>query len=260
MGGGSTPVFVGIDVACGKGKSLPICFVDGAHPLRLLALPDTIAKAIPRGPGNGEVLAAAPFRDHANRLRDVLAQIEEAMGWTIKAIAIDAPAAPPQTGGRRCEAELAKEGLSSFKTPALDHWPQIREECRLHLEAGGALSRLPNANRVWMLYGFELFSCLRGALAAEVIEVYPFAIVHGLLPSCSHKSTEEGYRDQLSALAARTGWESAGLEAALRASVPGSRHDRLDAYMAAWVASLPAGQRRAYGDASNPDDSIWTPA
>src|SRR5438874_3654876 len=42
---------------------------------------------------------------------------------------------------------------------------------------------------------FELFNSLRSRVAAEVIEVYPYAIIRALLPACEHKSTERGYRD-----------------------------------------------------------------
>ncbi len=61
------------------------------------------------------------------------------------------------------------------------------------------------------------------------------------------------------AVAARTGWSPLELESKLNEAVPGSRHDRLDAFMAAWVASLPRDQRRAIGDADQPDDAIWVP-
>lgn len=110
-----------------------------------------------------------------------------------------------------------------------------------------------------MLFGFELFAALRETLEGEVVEVYPFAIVRALLPACRHKSTEQGYRDQLVAVASRTGWEAGDLEARLHTTVAGSRHDRLDAYMAGWVASLPLEKRRAFGDPDRPDDAIWVP-
>ena len=110
-----------------------------------------------------------------------------------------------------------------------------------------------------MKFGFELFKCVRSQLNVEVIEVYPFAIVRSLLQNCEHKSTERGYRDQLSAIASRTGWEPQNLEADLKRKVFGSCHDRLDAYMAAGVASLAANNRRAIGDASKPNDAIGVP-
>jgi hypothetical protein len=105
--------------------------------------------------------------------------------------------------------------------------------CVDHLDSGGSASTLPHANKIWMLFGFELFASLKDGLAAEVIEVYPFAIVRALLPACQHKTTEQGYRDQLNAVAARTGWAPLKLEARLKATVSGSRHHRLDAFMAA---------------------------
>jgi Protein of unknown function (DUF429) len=128
------------------------------------------------------------------------------------------------------------------------------------LDHGGKAANLPNANKIWMLFGFELFAALRSGLKAEVIEVYPAAIVRfALLPACEHKSTEKGYQSQLDAVAARTGWEPQNLEAKLKETVYGSRHDRLDAFMAAWVASLPPERRRAFGDGRQLDDSIWVP-
>jgi hypothetical protein len=181
------------------------------------------------------------------------------MGWLVERIALDAPAAPPAIGSRASESELGRLGLSSFRTPLAPAWAGIREKCVNHLNDGGSAATLPHANKIWMLFGFELFARLKSDLRAEVIEVYPFAIVRALLPACQHKSTREGYRNQLVAIAARTGWEPERLEARLKATVPGSRHDRLDAFMAAWVASLPLSRRRAFGDAQRPEDAIWVP-
>jgi hypothetical protein len=110
-----------------------------------------------------------------------------------------------------------------------------------------------------MLFGFQLFARLRRGLKAEVIEVYPFAIIRALLQSCEHKSTERGYRAQLAAVAASTGWDPEILEERLRVAVAGRRHDRLDAFMAAWVASLSPERRHVLGDAQRSDDAIWVP-
>jgi hypothetical protein len=186
-------------------------------------------------------------------------RIEIEMGWRIERIAVDAPAAPPTDRSRASEDELGRLGLSSFRTPASGAWAGIRQQCADHIGKGGMPANLPHANKIWMLFGFELFACLRSELKAEVIEVYPFAIVRELLPACEHKSTEAGYQNQLAAVAARTGWKPHELEEKLKDTVPGSRHDRLDAFMAAWIASLPAEQRRAIGDAKRPDDAIWVP-
>ena len=224
-----------------------------------LTIPKHLAGCIPRGVGNKEIIAAAPFEQSARGVVRAIARIRDEMGWKVERIAIDAPAAPPAKGSRASEDELGRCGLSSFRTPVATAWAGIREKCANHLRLGGTVATLPYANKIWMLFGFRLFALLKDEIHAEVIEVYPYAIVRALLPACEHKSTEKGYRDQLDAIADRTGWEPQALEAKLKATVPGSRHDRLDAFMAAWVASLPPEERRAFGDARQSDDAIWVP-
>ena len=255
----ASPVYVGIDVACAVRKRLPICIVSADQALTPLTIPKHLAALIPRGVGNMEIVAAAPFREAARGVVSAINHIMIDMGWQIERIAVDAPAAPPVTGSRKSEDELSRLGLSCFRTPPASTWADIRERCSNHLAHGGSAATLPYANKIWMLFGFQLFKYLKRSLTAEIIEVYPFAIVRALLPACEHKSTDEGYRKQLFAVAARTRWEPQSLEARLKATVHGSRHDRLDAFMAAWVASLPPTRRRAFGNGQRPDDAIWGP-
>jgi len=255
----SSPVYLGIDVACAAGKRLPICVVSAGPSYTPLIIPKSLAGLVPRGLGNKEIVADKPFREIASVIASALKRIMSEMGWGIERIAIDAPAAAPARGSRASEDELGRCSLSYFRTPSAFAWAEIRKACANHMRKGGSTPTLPHANKIWMLFGFELFSCLRRDLRVEVIEVYPFAIVRALLPACGHKSTEKGYCDQLRAVADRVGWKSENLEARLKLTVPGSRHDRLDAFMAAWVASLPPGQRRAFGNAECVDDAIWVP-
>jgi predicted nuclease with RNAse H fold len=140
------------------------------------------------------------------------------MGWKVERIAVDAPAAAPAQGPRASEEQLGQRGLSSFRTPTASTWAEIHRRCAIHLGLGNGVATLPHANKIWMLFGFELFERLRSGLGTEVIEVYPFAIIRELLPTCEHKSTENGYRDQLDAVAARTGWQSRSLEMRLKAT------------------------------------------
>ncbi|MBS0393560.1 MAG: DUF429 domain-containing protein [Proteobacteria bacterium] len=228
--------------------------------LEPLPIPQPWRRRIPAGPGNSAVSEAHPFRRHARAVARAIEDLSRALGWSIGRIAIDAPAAAPRSAPRAAERAVRAAGLGVFHTPAAQQWPAIRARCVRHLAGGGAAARLPYANRIWMLFGFELYRALRGRLDAELIEVYPQAIVRGLAGPVAHKSTDAGYRAQLAAAAAATGWEAPrDLEAALRATVAGTRHDRLDAYLAAWVASLPARSRRAYGEAHSADDAIWVP-
>ena len=255
----SSPVFIGIDVACAVGKRLPICIVSKGNPVMPLRVPNHLSAAIPRGVGNRAITSASPFREAAGGVVKAIRRVLDDMDWRVERIAIDAPAAPPFAAPRASESELGHLGLSSLRTPAASDWAGIREKCLCHLDSGGSAATFPHANKIWMLFGFELFAQIRNRFCAEVIEVYPFAIVRALLPACQHKSTDQGYRDQLAAVAARTGWAPQDLEACLKATVHGGRHDRLDAFMAAWVASLGFEQRRAFGDPQQPEDAIWVP-
>jgi hypothetical protein len=249
---------VGIDVACARFKRLPICFaaLNGKR-LEPLSLPDALAAKIPVGSGNIEIQEASPFNSTAAALVDALDEIAKEQDWRIARVAMDAPAAPPRTGERASEVALRKLGLASFQTPDVSRWIEVKSACRGHLEAHRPLAHLPHANKVWMLYGFEIFNALRAKSAIEAIEVYPYAIVRALVPACPHKSSLEGYRRQLEAVAAATGWTGADLQEVLSRAVPGRIHDRLDAFMSAWVASLDGQQRRAYGNENDRDDAIW---
>ena len=151
--------------------------------------------------------------------------------------------------------ETAEANYRMTTVPALRPLPNTRSvglgwqprEVRRSPESARGCGISPACDKIWMLFGFELFLALKGGLTAEIIEVYPFAIVRALTRTREHKSTEQGYRDQLAAVAGRTGLEPLTPEAQLKATVPGSRHDRLDAYMAAWVATLAPQRPRAFG-------------
>jgi predicted nuclease with RNAse H fold len=253
------PIFVGIDVACAKRKRLPIC-VAGLNGRRLepLDTPPEFIRECPLGPGNVEILKDDPFRITAANFVKALDRSARERSWNIVRIAVDAPAAPPATGERVSERDLRECGLSSFKTPDKKKWREIYQICRTHLR-DGSLNRILYANKIWMLYGFEIFKALRARGGYEVIEVYPYAIVKTLLTAPPSKKTPDGYRCQLESVAAATNWTPIDLERALKRSVPGPNHDRLDAFMAAWVASLPKRRHRVYGKEDDPDDAIWVP-
>ena len=89
-----------------------------------------------------------------------------------------------------------------------------------------------------MLFGFELFSALKGGLTAEIIEVAPVCHRAGAAPDPRAQVDGTGYRDQLAAVVDGLA-TTAHPGSPTQGDMPGSRHDRLDAYMAAWVATLP---------------------
>ena len=87
----SSSVFIGIDVACAVGKRLPLCVVAADYPLMPLTIPKHLAGLIPRGVGNREIIAAAPFEESARGVASAIARIRDEMGWKVERIAVDAP-------------------------------------------------------------------------------------------------------------------------------------------------------------------------
>jgi hypothetical protein len=179
-------VYLGIDVACAAGKRLPICVVSAEDPLTPLMISKSLVRLIPRGVGNKEVFSPEPFRAVAAQIASVIKHLVSEIGWRVERIALDAPSGPPIVQ-RQSEDELRRCGLSCFRTPPKSAWTDIRIECANHIQRGGSVSTLPYANKIWMLFGFELFSSLRREFPIEVIETYPFAVVRELLPACAHR-------------------------------------------------------------------------
>ena len=106
-----------------------------------------------------------------------------------------------------------------------------------------------------MLAGFSLFKTL--GKDYQCIEVYPQATVAVLGCSQVHKSKADGLAAQFQSASKATGWDGKSGLPDLAAAVFGSAHDRLDAYLSAWIASLPERDRIACG--LPPDDAIWIP-
>ncbi len=250
----TTPAFVGIDVAIAKTKRLPVVVArwqDGA------LVPFELKRARirpPRGFGNGGALCAHTVAEFARQARDYLHEVEDILGVRIERLAIDASKSPKVEGSARraCEVAMDRLGISVFTTPSAAEFREIIRQGRSHLAAGGAPSRLPHANQLWMLAGFELFRALE---SFSPLEVYPQAVVRTIAPGARHKGKTDGLAAQMAAVRRRTGWPST--RADLTNICFGSAHDKLDAYLCAWVAALDPSARVAHG--TPPDDVIWTP-
>lgn len=248
--------YVGIDVAFAKGKLLPVsvCTItDG----KLTPLPLRYGPRPSRGRGNVAALDENQVAAFASETRAFLAAVEEQHHIRIARIAIDAPMDyrrenMPRRAG---DAAMDKLGISCFTTPSRSDFWAIRAKAKAHLDAGRPVSRLPHSNQLWMLAGFALFREL--GKTYDCIEVYPQAIARTLGCSGRHKSKQEGLKEQLGAVASATGWGAQELRQAISMQGYGSAHDKLDAFMAAWVASLPRDSIVACG--CPPDDVIWIP-
>jgi hypothetical protein len=93
-----------------------------------MTIPTRLVGLIPPGGGNREIAETAPFQKAARDVASAIVEIEAEMGWHIERIAIDAPAAPPESGSRTSETELGRCGLSSFRTPTRPAWLEIRQQ------------------------------------------------------------------------------------------------------------------------------------
>lgn len=184
-------------------------------------------------------------------------KLERSERLRVRRIAIDAPSdyCRDASGRRSAERSLDAGGISCFATPTEGEFGAKVEASRKHLTDGGKPSRLPNANQLWMLVGFQLFRTLEKRY--ECIETYPQAVVHELKCADSHKSTEQGLQSQLVESARLLGVSAVEMRAKLLSMGFGSLHDRLDAFLSAWVASLNEEDRKGFG--MPPDDVIWVP-
>lgn len=249
--------YAGVDLAFAKTKRLPVV-VCVSQDSRLEPLPlRRAASRPPIGGGNAQILDAGVIARFAENTVAYLRSLEREFGLPIRRIAVDAPSNPKSAGlpRRRCEQELDKWGIRCITTPSHAEFGTICAKAADHLASGGAESRMPGANQLWMLVGFEVFRRLREEW--ECIEVFPQAIVAVLRASQQHKSRASGLITQLTAVALRTGWPTVATRESLADIGFGSSHDRLDAYLSAWIASLDGAKRVPIGQP--PDDVIWVP-
>jgi Protein of unknown function (DUF429) len=251
--------YAGIDVAFAKRKPLPVT-VCARRDGRLVPLPLRAGDAPqpPRGQGNVKTLDPAVLAGFAEETVQYLRAIENRFDVSIVRVGIDAPSDPRRDDATRREAEVALDGrrISFFTTPSAQQFRAIQVKVETHLAGGGPVSRMPHANQLWMLVGFELFRRLR--LEWECLEVFPQATVALLGVGGVHKSRKGGIEAQLAAVARLTGWPTPPNLEVLAQVGHGRLHDRLDAYLAAWVASLDLGAREPLGCPLN-NDVIWVP-
>jgi hypothetical protein len=187
-----------------------------------------------------------------------LRAVESVLGVQIQTIAIDAPRAPRRVDQalRAAEQALSERGISYIETPSAEVFAAIPDRVQAHLDAGRLQSTLPCANQIWMLFGFDLYRVLSEDRWV-CLEVYPQATVRALGAGGVHKSGDGAVLTQLCAVAKCTNWPPEGDLSPLKSIGWGALHDRLDAYLAAWVAALPLEHREGLGAA--PDDVIWIP-
>lgn len=245
---------LGIDVACAKTKVLPVAALS-RRAERLSLAPLRQVPNPPKGPGNLVIARDEPALHHyIKRTVEWLKELERFHGQKIVRIAIDGPSFPSsETGMRDSEKHLMAEGISFIKTPSQSYFES--KTGQVSALAGSQLveSRLPGANIWWMRVGFLLFEALESA-GMRCIETYPQAILRKTGYTGGHK--RRCVADQLTHLITIS--KIAGLSSSrLREAFFGSPNDRVDALMAAWVASLPPDKLYHFG--KHQDDQICVP-
>ena len=250
--------FIGIDVCCKKGKRLPVSICTWQQG-RLI--PEALKKlpfAPPRGHGNAAVMNGRLVEEFVRGAEHYIVDACQALNLTPQRIAIDAPSRPRNESQPRRAAERAMDGagIHCFTTPSAGEFKGIFDKVRAHLDGGGPENRIPHANQLWMVVGFRLFQVLKEV--AECIEVFPQAIARVVGAGEVHKFKHGGVEAQLAAAAAHTGWPGGSPdEPEFQDIAYAPAHDRLDAYLSAWVAALDESDRIAFGEP--PDDVIWVP-
>ncbi|MBD3586232.1 DUF429 domain-containing protein [Salinimonas sp. HHU 13199] len=252
-------MFIGIDVACAKGKHLPlvICRQEKG---RLLPIPLANHQIKPpKGLGNVLTLHDEVNMAFSNDVANYIETICDEFHLNPIRIGIDSPLHPRDNLLKRRVAEQAldKAGISCYTTPSSDDFEKIKAKGIAHLEANKPIQNLPHAHQIFMLLGFALNERL--SKVAECIEVYPHATVKQLGVANIHKTKKNQAECQLSAMSHCTGWPKAESDwAQVDKICLGPMHDKVDAYSAAWVASLPEQDRICFGDAQK-GDAIWIP-
>jgi hypothetical protein len=256
MGAEPQDAFVGMDVAFAKNKVLPVsvCVRPAGRPLDILPLRVSFEKP-PAGRGNVLALEELVRRQFAEAVLAWVEKLERDKRLKVRRIAIDAPSdyCRDASGRRAAERSLDESGISCFATPTEEEFEAKVQASRKFL--AGKPNRLPNANQLWMLVGFELFRTLRRRY--ECVETYPQAIVRQLQCGSEHKSTDQGLQSQIVEASKVLGVSPTDMRAKLLAMGFGATHDRLDAFLSAWVASLDQKDRKAFG--TPPDDVISVP-
>lgn len=253
------PVFIGVDVSCALKKRIPIVFAVKREG-RLVPLPARhLPMKAPYGHGNRYVIEHQRNVDYAKAVRDYVLEVCDHFGVQPTRIGVDSPLRPRSEAldYRIAERALNQAGISCYKTPSASEFEGIKAKARQHLATGGELQRMPHAMQLWMLAGIEIAREM--ATIAPVREVFPQANIRLLMPNAPHKSGQGVPLLQLQALAKQTGWPRTQDEwKALKQISAGGTHDQVDAYSAAWVASLPNTDINIFGDIQQ-QDAIWVP-
>lgn len=251
--------YIGIDVSCAIKKRCPIsiCVKQDGRLVPLLLAKNKYQP--PLGFGNAATLIEENNIAYANTIKNYILDVCKQFGLTPTRIAIDAPLLPKQKHIKRrlAERQLDSRKISCYATPSQSEFESIINKGKAHLKNGAEVSRLPHSNQIFMLAGFAIYQVLKNV--AECIEVFPHATVKLLGVAGKHKTKENQAYVKLQAISNYTGWPSSESDwSTVKDICSGDLHDKVDAYGAAWVASLDDENRLALGEPAL-NDAIYLP-
>ena len=251
--------YIGIDVSCAIKKRCPIsiCVKQDGRLVPLLLAKNKYQP--PLGFGNAATLIEENNIAYANTIKNYILDVCKQFGLTPTRIAIDAPLLPKQKHIKRrlAERQLDSRKISCYATPSQSEFESIINKGKAHLKNGAEVSRLPHSMQIFMLAGFAIYQALKNV--AECIEVFPHATVKLLGVAGKHKTKENQAYVQLQAISNYTGWPSSKSDwSTVKDICSGDQHDKVDAYGAAWVASLDDEHRLALGEPAL-NDAIYLP-
>ena len=241
--------YIGIDVSCAKKKRCPISICvkkDGK------LVPLLLAKKMPlppRGFGNAATLIEENNIAYALAIKNYIVDVCRVHNLTPARIAIDAPLLPKGNNLKRriAERELDSLKINYYATPSQSEFESIINRGKLHLKEGGEVNRLPHSMQIFMLAGFAIYQAVKNI--ASCIEVFPHATAKLLGTASKHKTKENQAYVQLHAMSKYTGWPCLEDEwKTVKDICSGDLHDKVDAYSAAWVASLDVEQHLVLGE------------
>ena len=151
-------VFIGIDVACAKGKYLPIVMCSQENG-RLVPLPlGQYPIKPPRGLGNALTLHDEVNSAFANDVANYIETVCESFHLNPIRIGIDSPLRPrnDSLSRRFAEQALDKAGISCYTTPSTADFEAIKAKGIAHLQSDKPIQNLPHAHQIFMLLGFAL--------------------------------------------------------------------------------------------------------
>jgi hypothetical protein len=252
--------YIGIDVSCAKKKRCPIsiCVKENGRLIPLLL--GQKKNPPPLGFGNAATLIEENNIAYATAIKSYIVNACKEHNLTPVRIAIDAPLLPKENNLKRRIAERALDGrkISCYATPSQREFEIIIKRGKAHLKEGGQAVRLPHSIQIFMLAGFAIYQALKEV--AECIEVFPHATAKILGTTSKHKTKENQAYVQLHAMSKYTGWPSSEDEwSKVKDICSGDFHDKVDAYSAAWIASLDVEERLVLGESSL-NDAIILPS